>query len=148
MDNFGIDITAEGRASLEKALEIAFAHNCPGGTVSHYKVVKFKRETRYYGEPKTTHHFSDLKEHQDGIPTLLLLWHEGQEATEHLFAMDLAETLGFVNGWLNKVDFGKEPDHDGSNGKGWRVFTETWGRVAGYSYTVCAVQPAWAMYGK
>lgn len=28
--------------------------------------------------------------------------------------------------WLKTADYGKEPDHDGDNGKGWYCYNETW----------------------
>lgn len=45
------------------------------------------------------------------------------------------------------VDPGPAPDIDGELGKGWRVFTETWGHVAGRTCAVVAVQACHAMYG-
>jgi hypothetical protein len=29
-----------------------------------------------------------------------------------------------VTAWLEEVDYGEEPDHDGANGKGWRVYCD------------------------
>lgn len=37
---------------------------------------------------------------------------------------------------------------DGDYECGWRMFTEDWGHVASFHYSIVAVQPAWAMYGK
>lgn len=51
--------------------------------------------------------------------------------------------------WLTSAaEYGPEPDHDGSNGRGWRVYNEDWGHVAGRWDAFFAVQPVWAMYGK
>lgn len=59
------------------------------------------------------------------------------------------DLLPFVTGWLKETDYGNEPDHDGSNGKGWRVYNHNWGQVIGCgSYSFVAIEPAWAMYGK
>lgn len=38
-------------------------------------------------------------------------------------------------------------DHDGSNGRGWRVFVENWGRV-GDEYDTIAVEARWNWFGK
>lgn len=42
----------------------------------------------------------------------------------------------------------KEPDHDGDNDKGFRLFTESWGQVFGEYQAFVAIEPIWAMYGK
>lgn len=42
----------------------------------------------------------------------------------------------------------KDVDHDGSNSKGWRVYTEEWGMVDGDSRTICAIAPAYMWHGK
>lgn len=41
-----------------------------------------------------------------------------------------------------------DASHDGSNGKGWRVYVEKWGRVADSTYAICAITPAFMWYGK
>ena len=50
--------------------------------------------------------------------------------------------------WLNKADYGPQPDHDGDNGKGFRIYVEDWGHVGGRWEAFLAVAPVWAMYGK
>lgn len=51
--------------------------------------------------------------------------------------------------WLLGADYGEEPDHDGSNEKGWRCFRDTWGRIDGMgSAAFLAVEPFWVEYGK
>jgi hypothetical protein len=52
-----------------------------------------------------------------------------------------------VTAWLASADFGKQPDHDGDNEKGWHLYNESWGHVDG-PYAVFAVEPSWQMYGK
>lgn len=51
--------------------------------------------------------------------------------------------------WLLTRDYGREPDHDGHNEKGWRCFRDTWGRIDGMgSAAFLAVEPFWVEYGK
>ena len=50
--------------------------------------------------------------------------------------------------WLDSVKRGKQPDHDGHNSKGFRLYNEAWGHVDGHYQAFIAVAPAWAMYGK
>ena len=60
------------------------------------------------------------------------------------------EHLAFlIEGWLQaKACYGKEPEHDGDNGRGFRLYNEGWGHVDGNWQAFMAVSPAWAMYGK
>jgi hypothetical protein len=154
MDNLHIDITAEGDASLAKALEIVSV-NAPGGKATHFLIKKYKPVTNYYpggvrnGFAYNPSHSESLTESTDGVITLVLLWHAEGGAAPLPYPLQIDKAVDFVKGWLDAgVDWGREPDHDGDNGHGWRVFTEGWGHVAGLHYAVCAVQPAWAMYGK
>jgi hypothetical protein len=118
MDNFHIDITSEGEAHLRAALDIAFRGQ--------------RHAIGYYVK--------------DG--TLIFCWAEHKEAIKLPFKMDSKRATDFTVAWLSEVDYGKQPDHDGDNGKGWRVFNEAWGHVGGYWQAFVAIQPQWAMYGK
>jgi hypothetical protein len=138
LDNFHIDITAEGRDTLMEALVIAFRHNAPGGKVTHWAELA-------------------VPDHEGGLPTgraLVLLWHEetpkvGDPPMQRFpVPLDAAGALGVVERWLDAADRGNEPDHDGSNGEGFRVFCEGWGHVRGYHYAVVGISPTWAWYGK
>ena len=142
MDNRQIDVTSQGREALALAMEIIW-DNAPGGKATHYRVMNLRRQIGDGLDEK-------LVEDPDGTPTMILLWHEegNQESSEMAYPHSREQATGFVRGWLGSVEYGPEPDHDGSNGKGWRVFNEYWGHVAGYRYAIVAVQPAWAMYGK
>lgn len=71
MDNRAIDITTQGTESLALALQLIW-DNAPGGKATHYKVVRLREQTRYYGTPATSHH-TELVEAADGTPTLILL---------------------------------------------------------------------------
>ena len=119
MDNFHIDITSEG--SLEPAMRIAFGAKSAVG----YRVVA------------DTH-------------MMVLYWSlSGTKGVTSLpFKMDAKGAADFVSRWLAEQDYGPQPDHDGDNGKGWRLFNETWGHVGGEWQAFVAVRPCWAMYGK
>ncbi len=64
------------------------------------------------------------------------------------FRMTIEQVAQFALTWLSQADYGKEPDHDGDNGKGWKCYCEGWGHVASEYQAFAAVEPAWAMYGK
>ena len=61
--------------------------------------------------------------------------------------MDRKTIIAFVKGWLREQSYLKEPDHDGSNSKG---FTVTNGAKDGWAShgLVLTVEPCWAMHGK
>ena len=54
-----------------------------------------------------------------------------------------------VKQWLDDVAvYPEEPDHDGSNSKGWRLFNEKWGKVNDEDAAICAIEPEWLWHGK
>ncbi len=152
MDNRRIDVTSVGEDALRMALSLVWP-GATGGKASHYKIVNLKQVTTYYGEP-THRHLVESKEVTEagakdpGVPTLILLWNAERDALPLPYPLELDETIPFVAGWLKRVPRGSQPDHDGDNDKGFRVFTESWGHVAGHHYAIVGVQPEWAMYGK
>lgn len=119
MDNFKFDMTSQGAETLKTALAL---FNPPSAKVTGYRDEKTR---------------------------LIFYWsNTSKQATPLPFPMTLAQAADFANGWLEHADYGHEPDHDGDNGKGWRLYCESWGHVAGDHYAFVAVEPAWAMYGK
>lgn len=142
MDNFKIDITAEGRSSLQKALEIAFAHNAPGKKVDSYQVLKLESTP-----------YNSIPESLNGRTALVLRWIKEEKLkvdgpVNLPFKLDTEGATDFAFRWLAEQEYEREPDHDGSNGKGWRIWTGGWGHVGDDRYAVCAIMPEWAMYGK
>lgn len=120
MDNFKIDVTSEGLPNLERALAIAM-----GG---HKKVYGFNVNAK---------------------KGLILYWLETKDATPFIAPIkDPIEVAAQVMNWLLQQDYGTQPDHDGDNGKGWRLYCEDWGQVGSDSRAFVAIQPSWAMYGK
>jgi hypothetical protein len=123
MDNFRFDLTSEG--DLTKPMEIAFGH--------------YRTAEAYLIDPKKG---------------LIFFWsaHANNNTDKRLvalpFKLDAIGAADFAKRWLAEQDYGNQPDHDGDNGKGWRLYNEDWGRVGARTYSFIAVQPAWAMYGK
>ena len=50
--------------------------------------------------------------------------------------------------WLQEQKYKDQPDHDGSNHKGFIMFNGTWGHVGPDQTAIIAIGPAWAMAGK
>lgn len=118
MDNRRIDISAEGRADFDLAIKLG---------------VHIKRCTGY----------------RVGKEGLVLYWAESDKATKLPYEMDFKDIAEFAWGYLTKnPPAGKEPDHDGDNDKGFRIYNEAWGHVGGEWQAFIAIQSIWAMYGK
>lgn len=131
MDNFRIDITSEGDVNLERALLIAFSRSGSGA-------VGYAVRDAVPGVP-----------HETKPRRLVLFWTTREADFVPLpFKLDAAAAADFARHWLAEQDYGKEPDHDGHNGRGWRIYNEAWGHVDGDYAAFVAIAPAWAMYGK
>lgn len=119
-NNFHFDITG---ANLEKCLEIAKS--------GHKSVVAWKVDS------------------VANTPRLILYWTPSSTATLLPAPLSEVEAISaFVKSWLMWTDYGSEPDHDGHNTKGWRVYNESWGSVNHEWEAFVAIEPVWLMYGK
>lgn len=120
-DNRVISITGRDFRYLEKALE-------------------FFKEGRFVG------YKIDMEK------GLVFYWSEYEGVTNFPFTMSIEGIFSFCKEWLKseecEVIRGSQPDHDGSNEKGWIVYNEEWGHVSNRWEAFCAVKPIWAMYGK
>lgn len=121
MDNFRFDLISEG--DLVKPMEIAFRR--PTQRAEGY-LVHADKGLVFFG-------------YLGGAPEGLV---------KLPFKLDHVGAADFAKRWLAEQDYGREPDHDGDNGKGWRLYNEDWGFVGGWHGSFIAVKPAWAMYGK
>jgi hypothetical protein len=59
-----------------------------------------------------------------------------------------AELTEQIKRFLADTDYGDQPDHDGSNGKGFHIYNEAWNRIGNCWTADFAVEPSWAWYGK
>lgn len=156
---FSIDASSEGGADvIEHALSVIW-ESVPGDKVSHYKLTKIKSKTDYYCDDYNgkfegkfaadrTHHYSEDVEGDDGILTLILLWSGENNAVKLPFDLTLPQAAKFIADWLKTIEYPEQPDHDGGNHAGWRIFNDHWGHVAQHHMAVVGVQPQWIMYGK
>lgn len=120
-DNAEIKIVDEGLDNLTLAFQIAFCKYSKGA--EGYSVGK-NELVFYWTNPKV------------------------ETFTKLPFKMDYKKAAQFAFDWLEQVDYPKEPNHDGSNGKGWVVYRDYCGHVNGHWSAIVAVKPNWAMYGK
>jgi hypothetical protein len=128
MDNFHIDITADKRVDLAAVIAVA---------LSRQKTADSWR--------------TDTRPSDSSVPRIVFGW--GRNVSEAGWtpfpaSMNAQQLHGIVLGWLSEADYGQQPGHDGSNGRGWRLYNEQWSRVQPYTYAIFAVEPQWAWYGK
>ncbi len=141
MDNNRLIVVSETKTDFSLAMQLAFRHHhkCMGWTI---------------WQPKRGEHDKDRPEELLGVcdgPYLVLHWTKtdsDKEINRLPAEMDCDLATDFAWDWLNKQLFGTQPDHDGSNHKGFIVFNESWGNVAGKWSAIVAIGPAWAMAGK
>ena len=80
---------------------------------------------------------------------LVFFWYDHEQAVMFPCALTMDRCAEFAHDWLASADYGRQPDHDGDNEKGWRCFTETWGRIQPYGHPAfVAVEPQWIEYRK
>lgn len=128
MDNFGFNVTCEGDETFKRTLQLALDMRMFKQS-THYMITKEHGLVFFWSEPK------DVKKDAPVQPLP--------------YPMDAKALIDFALNWLrNGADYGKQPDHDGDNGKGWRIYVEGWGLIAGSHYAIIGILPAWAMYGK
>ncbi len=122
-DNFHFDLTG---IPLLICLDIAFSH-APGKKAVGWMV-------------------QNMEERK--LKRLVLFWSDDPAMTPLPAPLEAKDAEPFVKAWLSQQNYGPQPDHDGDNGKGWRVYCESWGHVA-YNYRAfVAIEPVWLMYGK
>jgi hypothetical protein len=63
--------------------------------------------------------------------------------------MPVSFVAAMVHAWLTTATYPEEPDHDGDNERGWRLYKEDWGRIDKFEHgSVCAIEPMWIEYDK
>jgi len=163
-DNFHIDVRSEGREHFAAAVRLAWA-NAPGGKATHYvsplpesnclecvgcgqRAVRKNKERVERPCPECGG--------SGKLPAqaaMVLLWNEdsvrGAKATKLPFPLTCEAAIEFLWSYLTTAEFGNEPDHDGSNRRGFVVTTGNfWGHVEGSHYAFIGAYPDWQMCGK
>ena len=124
MDNKHIELALEGKNTFGLAMQIA----CSG----HSKIVGWSI-------------FEDEKK----CKCLALHWVDNKKNVNLFpYEMNFQQATEFAWGWLEKEPMGRQPDHDGDNGRGFYLFTHSWGMVNSDYTAFIAMKPIWAMYGK
>ncbi len=147
MDNFEFVITAMGRKAFDLAFQVGFSDH---DKATHYMIKKV--------HPNHAPEYGKGSEVLNEFTSFIFFWtsvdtnsiHVGDSGLIELpFEMGWKEAADMAWGWLNKkAKYDEEPDHDGSNSKGWCIRNESWGHAGGYFEGFLIVEPAWAMQGK
>lgn len=158
LDNLHLDIVSEGRAALELALELALLHT-PGGAVraecehptlglvffwslppKSSRAARLLRDTPILDEPPRLG--VALPEVTEFVQTATI---KGYGTGRRLPGL-----LARVEKYLQGVRYAPPSRSldDVGRCKGFRLYTEVWGRVGSSDYSIFAVQPAWAFQGK
>lgn len=163
-DNFHIELRSEGRTHFDAAVKIAFA-NAPGGKATHYISPLPERSClecsgtgkswKWRGKESFDFPCGECAGTGKAKATvgIVLFWHEDSVADVKSSLLPFPLTADtapeFLWAYLQGAEFGNQPDHDGSNGKGYFITSGNgWGHVEGSHYAFLGVYPAWQMYGK
>lgn len=145
MDNFKIDIRGDfdcdfpnGPNTKPLIHALAYLESCGRICATHFEV----------------------REQQGEIPVqLIFYWTDPkiQNAQKLPFPIKTVDAMkSFLLQWLQhyledhneRKTFGMWCDHDGSDGHGWRIYTESWGHAGGSFYGSFAFHPMYCWYGK
>lgn len=130
-DNRVFNINGLSKEMLLKTLELAFSQEGASTKANCYKI--------------------------DPDRGMILYWYEQPGTIPFPTNMKPEEILDIVWAWLKSepevsttydADWDYDADHDGHNGRGWRVYCEGWGKVQDNSAAICAIKPVYLWYGK
>lgn len=136
MDNPIVDVVSDSEEDLALVLSIVWA-NGPGRAASHYRLARYGTTMVEDGQSESGRR-TTLEEDANGTPTLILLWQDEHQATPLPYELDREDITTFVAAWLRGCEL--PTDLSGSIGRGWRVFTEAHGHVAGYRSAIAGIQ--------
>ncbi|WCK57542.1 hypothetical protein PP175_26110 (plasmid) [Aneurinibacillus sp. Ricciae_BoGa-3] len=129
MDNQVFNVNGRDWDDLASVLKLAF--KLSGKKARAFRIDKKKGLVLYWSENVTG-------------STALVAPMDGEQIFPTVKAFLMSEKAEIIE--LDKWD--KNLNHDGSNAKGWRVYTEDWGHVNEDHYAFLAITPAYMWYGK
>ena len=136
-DNYHFDIASEGKKHFERAMQFAFEDTFEG---KQLKAIGYTVDEHRIGSYGLVF-FKYKTEPPERVPGFTSLPYE----------MKVEAATEFAWHWLQSQDYEKwekEPGHDGSNHKGFRIYNEKWNRIGDWWGAFAAVKPEWMMYGK
>ena len=87
------------------------------------------------------------------LDRLILFWcvsRETPDASRFPAPLKPEMLVPIVEQWLDSVDYGREPDHDGDNHRGFYLTNgDKWCHITGQGHYACLdIRPQWMMFGK
>lgn len=80
---------------------------------------------------------------------IVFFWADHEKMTPFPTPLGMDRCAEIASDWLEKATYGKQPDHDGDNEKGWLCYRDGWGHIDTFGWQAfIAVKPLWMMYGK
>jgi hypothetical protein len=138
-DNQLIDINGLGQLNFAKAMYFFFTNKT---TVVASATSKLKGLILFWYVPENV-----VRTHWNKDTPVPVVDDPDSVISKLPYPMDVNAATQFAWFWLQSSAAAPclepEPDHDGDNKVGWRVYSEV-----GESQALLAVQPIWAMYGK
>lgn len=119
---YDFKVEAESLSALDDTVQLAFTLYGEGiGRNRETTVVAFK---------------------DNGEAGITLYVQQVEGSTPLPFPHEASDCARLLRGWLKGAPYGKQPDHDGHNNKGWKIKTpDSWSAIL-----VC--HPRWIVYGK
>lgn len=149
MDNHIVDIRSQGREPFDHALAIFMGEQMGGYQhATHFSIVAPGTENPdKYNKTEVIH---------ETAPTFVLFWSKPStwdfgDVNALPYKMKAKQAGDLIWGWLverPREEYAEFIDHDGSMGKGFRIWNESWTKVGNSGYGICAVRPIFAWYGK
>lgn len=135
MDNVQFNVRGEGREDLLRALQLGFSVAEYSGAIG-YKVINDKGLVLYWTEAEGIEKFIVPMSPEQIMPTV------------EAFLQDFYEYNSYGIK-LSEEEWDDEPDDYEIDGyHGWRVYTETWGRVGDDWRTFLAITPSYCWSSK
>jgi hypothetical protein len=142
MDNNRLIVVSKSREDFDLALKLALKHARGACGWWIYKPTPIAEDE--YNFDRRIY----LLGVEDRGPFLVLEQYYHPKMVKFPCEIDCETATEFAWKWLQEQEYGDEPDHDGSNSKGFVVFNESWGQVGHSCGAICGIGPAWAMHGK
>ena len=81
---------------------------------------------------------------------IVFFWADHKDMIPFPTPLDMDRCAEIAYAWLiEEADYGRQPDHDGDNERGWLLYCDGWGHIDLYGWKAfVAVKPMWLMFGK
>lgn len=130
-DNYMLNVVCDRKEVFDAAVRLAFS-------------MRYKPVAKFWAV-------------KDGSLILLQWKSESEQANDFPMEVTVDTAIAFCWEWLQQQPYPEEPDHDGSNKKGFWITTtsaaevgdaDCWHKPGGFHGGILRLTPHWCMYGK